>query len=207
MENKEVEDEFAERVEVDEVVERMYRDRLNLGEMEEMYRQTIRLAMKMAAEISNRRRLLPSVATPWPEPYPPCVFEIAEEAGIRFYRLTFEGMLPLYDAEKKYRTAVRDYYGQAVATAVQPLQPVPSFSPAFVVLCHFFSNLAIRDLDNRNRSLVINALRHSGLIRGDDWKSVSYLEMGLKGEERVEVYVTDLENMTEITEYVRKKRH
>ena len=81
-------------------------------------------------------------------------------------------MLPLYLRDKHYGNQIKDYYTQATIQAIMEAvaasqTETPVLSSAFIYICHFFEDLLIRDLDNRNRSAIINAIRYAGLIKDD----------------------------------------
>src|SRR5690606_9267672 len=75
-------------------------------------------------------------------------------------------------------------------------------------ICHFFEDLLIRDLDNRNRSAIINAIRYVGLIKDDSWKEIEVMESGFLDVNRknhVQVFVTPSQNALKMIENIREK--
>lgn len=108
------------------------------------------------------------------------------------YRFCYDGLLPLYDREQKYRQELRNYYIDATWQAYDWTKVTDRFDYAFVAIIHSFENLKIRDLDNRNRKLLLDALRKTLLIKDDSWQKITYYEKGIKSDDyNVKMYVGD----------------
>lgn len=207
--------------------EHLYRNAFDVDAVEELYRNLVMQTYAVGKLLEERIRHLPSHLLDFMDGhaqldpvYPPCVITKHDVNGIPSYQLSYEGMLPLYfekdpkiirDKEKlkawtKYNQTVRNYYIQAtVAASKLRREAIPRFPKAFVYHLHFFTDLRVRDLDNRNRSVLFNALRAVQLIADDNWKNISSMEDGLenaKGRNHVEVFVCDNENRVEMVKYV-----
>jgi hypothetical protein len=110
----------------------------------------------------------------------------------------------------KYHNKIRDYYLRVTYVAVEEFmrkEKVRKFEHAFIYACHFFSNLSARDLDNRSRSFLINALRYAKVIPGDEWQKLTYMESGFLDVDKtnhVSFFVTDRKNGMKLAEYVEK---
>lgn len=176
-------------------------------DLEKAYRESILTSLHLAEMIADRRTSLPESTSPDPKAYPPCTFkwfELLETTGIPVYHFSYEGMLPLYSSEKGYQKQLRDYYTQATIEALGQDRPQP-FEQAILLICHFFQDLRVRDLDNRNRRHLINALRAAQIIEDDSWKKISVMEFGLldsKGKNHVEMFVTSVKNTADLVRYV-----
>lgn len=160
-------------------------------------------------------------------PYPRCYLTEHTVKGQTVYQLSYDGMLPLYfetdpraktslrsfDRERllelsRYHSAVRDHYLRATLDTVT-LWPkrIKPFSRAFLYICHFFGNQVIRDLDNRNRGLLINAARLGGLISGDEWERLEVMESGfldIDQKNHVSVFISDQEIGLSVVDYVKR---
>lgn len=178
-----------------------------VADLEGMYRQSVLLSFKLSEALSERIQRLPESMSPDPLIYPPCKFKQFDLGDSPVYQFSYEGMLPLYDKERKYFTRVRDYYLGSTQEAIRGIR-VTSFNRGFIYICHFFENLVIRDLDNRNRSFLINAIRYAGFIEDDSWKEIRIMEAGFLDVARknhVQVFVTDLKNAMKLVENVDEK--
>lgn len=139
------------------------------------------------------------------EKLPKCKVEVFFIDNSPLYRLTFDGILPMYLEDKKYKQEIKEYYYSATREAYDWHENKKKYAPfdkALIYCVHYFQDLTIRDLDNRNRSILLNAIRRTFLIQDDDWKHLTYLEEGKVGEERVEVYIGDDKKRLEIIKFV-----
>ncbi|MFJ2043935.1 hypothetical protein ACIOBL_10040 [Paenibacillus taichungensis] len=190
-------------------VDEMYRQYLRIETIEELYQQAVMMSLTLGWELSQRRHLLPDREGNNVDPviYPPCDFKELDIDGSSVYQLSYQGMLPLYMKENSCKKQVRDYYIQATMEAAIEHE-IPIIDSAFIYICHFFQNQIIRDLDNRNRSILINAVRYAGFIKDDSWKHIEIMESGFMDVERnnhVQVFITDSKNALKMIETIRKK--
>ncbi|ALP37985.1 hypothetical protein ASL14_19125 [Paenibacillus sp. IHB B 3084] len=177
--------------------------------LKEMYRQAVILSLNLGEAISERIPSLPESTSPDPKAYPSCQFQHFEVGGYPVYQFSYEGMLPLYIEDRTLQKELRDYYNRVTMEVFMKeigLTQPESFDRAVVYMCHFFSNLRIRDLDNRNRSHLINAIRNTRIIKDDCWEKISTMESGffdvLKNN-HINVYVTHDNNMSNLINYVK----
>lgn len=176
--------------------------------LEDMYRQSVLLSMQIAKEIAERIPFLTESAALDPRAYPPCTIQTFALSSIPVYAFRYPGMLPLYTEEKKFQNELREYYQQATVEAMSSFPQPQPFDKAVMYMCHYFSDLRIRDLDNRNRRHLINAMRRAGIIQDDCWEKLSTMEAGFKDSEKnnyIEVYVTDQSNQLELINFVNNK--
>lgn len=206
--------------------EHLYRNVFDVDALEAHYRELVLTTYRIGKLLEERIRHLPSYTLAyldrevnWDAVYPPCIITKHDVNGIPAYQLSYEGMLPLYfekdpkiirDKDKlkawtKYHQAVRDQYHRVTVDAARLFREHTRIPHAFMYHLHFFGNLIIRDLDNRNRSVLINALRAAGFLCGDDWKNLSTLEEGVadrEGKFHVEVFLISQEYRLELVKYV-----
>ncbi|WP_039833882.1 hypothetical protein [Paenibacillus sonchi] len=176
-------------------------------DLEDMYRQSVMLSFNLGEVLSERIQRLPESTSPDPLAYPPCHYRTYMLDEYPVHQLSYQGMLPLYMKEKQYKNKVRDYYIRATMEATARLD-IPSLRSAFIYIGHFFENLMIRDLDNRNRSFLINAIRYAGFIEDDSWKEIEVMESGfldLARKNHVQIFITPSENAMKMIENVRRK--
>ncbi|NHN34873.1 hypothetical protein [Paenibacillus agricola] len=116
--------------------------------------------------------------------------------------ITFEGMLPLYfehgdrkdHQREKYRLLTKEYYISAVSQAVKRQNVQTRFKEkVIIIIAHVFADITLRDLDNRNRKYLIDAVKLSQLIKDDEWKNVSLMDCGYASKDAknyVQIYIT-----------------
>ncbi|MBG9796067.1 hypothetical protein ABD76_28005 [Paenibacillus dendritiformis] len=176
--------------------------------LEQLYRNSVMMSQKIGELVSERLHMLPERESLNPDPvvYPPCIFRQYEIEGFPVYQLSYEGMLPLYSKENKFCTKLRDYYIRSTMEAIMGKE-IGCLEHGFIYICHFFGNLVIRDLDNRNRRLLINAVRYAGFIRDDSWKEIEIMESGyldVRQKNHVQVFITNPKNTVKLIERVKK---
>ncbi len=99
--------------------------------------------------------------------------------GYPVFQFRYDGAMPLYDEkDKKYTALVRNYYFQVTLNMYEFPKIDIRFEKAVLIIQHVFSNAIIRDLDNRNRKYLIDAIRHTGLIDDDNFMHLSIVEEG-----------------------------
>lgn len=152
-------------------------------------------------------------------PFPRCMITNHIVDGERITQLSYNGLLPLYffknGASKdkqmeieSYRKIVKDYYIRATLDALKllPTAETPEKkNKAFIYLCYFFKDLKIRDLDNRNRSVLINAARYGLLIDGDEWEKLAIMEEGflnVNKRNHVSMFISNRNSALKVVEYV-----
>lgn len=104
--------------------------------------------------------------------------------GYPVFQFRYEGAMPLYkETDRKYLALVREYYYQVTLSMYDFTEVNFQFKKAVLIIQHIFKNGIIRDLDNRNRKYLIDAIRHTGLIDDDNFKNLSILEEGFINKE------------------------
>ncbi len=130
--------------------------------------------------------------------------------GFPVFQFSYDGLLPVYKGQDRELTAmIRNYYNQVTKDAYDFHQIDYRFDKAVIMIQHFFNDHSIRDLDNRNRKYIIDAIRHTGLIEDDNWKHLSIFEQGLSDERsnHVQVYLFDYENLSVFINYMKIHSH
>lgn len=121
------------------------------------------------------------------------------------FQFSFVGLLPWYkNDDREYLSFVRNYYHRVTNESFDFTNTV-QLSKACIIIYHYFQDGCIRDLDNRNRKVIIDAIRHTNLIKDDCWKYVSILEEGFSDKQNhVQVYVLDRVNLPNFLSYLGK---
>lgn len=109
----------------------------------------------------------------------------------------FDSVLPSYKTkDKNYGQTVASYYNLAIArqltTVTQNLQ-----GEEFVIFIEqHFKDMQLRDLDNRNRKLLIDALRHNLVFKDDSYKYISIFEeaYNVRNQNEMIVYIVEKVN-------------
>jgi Holliday junction resolvase RusA-like endonuclease len=136
---------------------------------------------------------------------PICHLLEIDEVPFDLIQFSYEGILPVYEKESKYKNTVRDYYIQSTIQALTRTNINIQFSKAVIYICHYFQDLSIRDLDNRNRKVIIDAVRKTGMIDDDSWQKVSFIESGFyDSENHLEVYVFGDQHLTDFLQWFNK---
>lgn len=152
-------------------------------------------------------------------PFPRCLIKIHLLEGERVAQLSYGGALPLHFRTRTterdklleieaYQKRVKQHYLAATLDALQllPTEQQPDRKQrAFIYICHFYKDLKIRDLDNRNRSVLINAARFGNLVDGDEWQKLSVMEEGFLDIDRqnhVSVFISSRDKAMKVVEYV-----
>lgn len=109
-----------------------------------------------------------------------------EYADPDYLQFSYEGFLPPYfevnelpkdSLRNKYRGWNKEYYILATRQAITRSKIKRQFNEkTCVILLHFFPNNLTRDLDNRNRKYLIDALKLTGILLEDSWQEVSIVE-------------------------------
>ena len=115
--------------------------------------------------------------------------------GYPVFRFSYDGRLPSYYGDFQYRAKVRDYYLAATLRAYDWSKIDLRFDRAAVFVAHYFKSIRTRDLDNRNRKYLIDALRRTLLIKDDSWHHLMWAERGfLDRIDHVQMFVMEMDN-------------
>ncbi|WP_176447355.1 hypothetical protein [Lentibacillus sp. CBA3610] len=129
--------------------------------------------------------------------------------GYPVFQFSYDGMLPLYKAnDRDYAAMVRHYYQRITFESYNYADVQHQFGRAGLIIQHFFNDHVIRDLDNRNRKYVIDAIRYTGLVKDDNWQELSIIEEGQhdKGN-HIQVYLVEEENKINFLSYLKHHQH
>lgn len=108
------------------------------------------------------------------------------------FHFSYEGVLPPYRENRKERIQVRDRYLMKTLETYNWSEINNQFERAAIYVAYYFASNRKRDLDNRNRKYLLDALRRTLLIKDDCWQHVSWMEEGFRDiREHTEVFVMD----------------
>lgn len=128
--------------------------------------------------------------------------------GYPVFHFGYEGALPYYDKEDhEYNSMVKQYYYSATFDGYDYSKlTLPVMEKATIVFVHYFNDMKIRDLDNRSRKYVQDAIRLTGIIKDDNWQNVWNLDIGFydKNKSHVQVYVVPTDNFPHFIGYLIK---
>ncbi|KRG13889.1 hypothetical protein ACA30_13195 [Virgibacillus soli] len=97
--------------------------------------------------------------------------------GYPVFEFSYPGSLPLYDAhDKDFRALIRRMYLEATFRFYDFSKIDLRFNQAALIIEHYFKDGSVRDLDNRNRKYVIDAIRATGLIPDDNSQVLTIVE-------------------------------
>lgn len=124
--------------------------------------------------------------------------------GFPVFQFVYKGSLPLFDKfDKKYLRSVQDYYFEATANLYNFKENKVRFDKATLIIQHYQREHIISDLDNRCRKFIIDAIRYTGVIKDDNWQTLSLYEEGKKteGDPFINVFLVDERNTLEFLHY------
>ena len=125
--------------------------------------------------------------------------------GYPVFQFSYEGALPAYkEDDRDYLALIRHYYYRATFDSYDFTKIDFKFDQSVIITAHYFNNMQIRDLDNRNRKLIQDAIRQTGLIGDDSWSRVWNVDVGFldpKGN-HVQVYVVSQDNFANFMSYL-----
>ncbi|GAB3051304.1 hypothetical protein [Virgibacillus ainsalahensis] len=129
--------------------------------------------------------------------------------GYPVFQFSYDGMLPLYkENDRDYASFVRNYYHRITFESYNYAGIEMQFNQAVLVIQHYFQDNIIRDLDNRNRKYIIDAIRYTRLVKDDNWKELSILEEGLPDKQNhIQVYLLAEENRLNFLSYLKSNQH
>lgn len=133
--------------------------------------------------------------------YPTAAVEPLLVNGYEVFRFSYDGMLPHEIEDAEYNKIISDFYFHTTMSAYDFEEYEDVFDEAFIIYCQYFNDSVIRDLDNRNKKFVQDAIRHTRLIEDDNWKHVSNISMGFSDVfNHTQVYVVDKANVVNFME-------
>lgn len=128
--------------------------------------------------------------------------------GYPVFQFSYEGALPLYkEADRDYLAMVRHYYFRATQDSYDFSKINYRFDESVIIIAQHYENKIIRDLDNRNRKIIQDAIRHTGLIGDDCWWRVWNVDIGLldpRGN-HVQVFVVSQSNFEVFMSYLKEE--
>ena len=124
------------------------------------------------------------------------------------FQFSYDGALPLYkEADRDYLAMIRHYYFRATLDAYDFTKIDFQFDKSVIIIAQYYENKMIRDLDNRNRKLIQDAIRHTGLIGDDSWWRVWNFDVGFidpRGN-HVQVFIVSQDNFEDFITYLKEE--
>lgn len=124
----------------------------------------------------NKKSVYPTRAYPVSDTTP---MEVNNYPVLRF---SYDGQLPLYVDNDSYKQIINDYYFQSTVASYDFEGMQGLFDGFFVIYCQFFNDHKLKDLDNRNKKYIQDAIRHTRILSDDNWELVSNVDMGFLDE-------------------------
>ena len=138
--------------------------------------------------------------------YPMAKVKPLEINGYPVFQFGYEGMLPLYkEDDYEYLSMIRHYYFRATFDAYDYSKlKLPAMEKAVIIFVHYFKDDSIRDLDNRNKKYIQDAIRQTRIINSDSWQHVWNMDMAYKDKEKshVQVYVVPQHHFTDFIQFL-----
>src|SRR5699024_7409535 len=136
---------------------------------------------------------------------PASVYPVANIDWFQFndslvYQFSYNGALPPYEGmTKRYIKMMKDYYYMATLkseNALRIIEERPERASTqeekqAVIFVHFFRDIKTRDLDNRNKKYILDAIKRTGILEDDSWRHVTLLDIAFldEGYNHVQVFV------------------
>ena len=117
--------------------------------------------------------------------------------NIPYFQFSYDGMLPHFnEKDNEYLSMVRNYYLRATLDSYNFKKVDYVFGEAVIVFAQYFKDDIIRDLENRNKKYIQDAIKATGLIRDDHWSAVWNVDVGFSDTEsnHVQVYLVSKED-------------
>lgn len=169
-------------------------------------KELLRYIEKLKSDVMGRILELDdnAVLPPLSTVYPGAKAKPKQVNGYAVFQFSYEGVLPLYQQDRDYRAAIRHYYFRATFEAYERNDANVTFNKAAVLIIHYFKDKIVRDLDNRNRKFLLDAIRQTGLIRDDSWRDLAVMEEGFYDPhgDHIQMYVTARENFADFLIYM-----
>jgi len=101
---------------------------------------------------------------------------------------------------------IKDYFFRATVDAYDFEQITHKFNEAVIIYVQYFRDEVIRDLDNRNRKHIQDAIRNTNIIDDDNWQKVWNIDVGFHDEKdnHVQVYVVSRKDYIDFLSYLMK---
>jgi len=111
---------------------------------------------------------------------------------IPYFQFSYDGMLPHFrENDNEYLSMTRNYYLKATLDSYDYNKIDYKFHDAVIIYVQYFKNDIIRDLENRNKKYIQDAIKVTGLIADDHWSNVWNADLGFKDTRgnHVQVYL------------------
>jgi|SRR5690625_244450 len=176
---------------------------VNQKELEDTLKNIERLKvgiMKQLNELNaNKDSIAPTTVYPMAKVQPMIINEYP------VFQFSYEGMLPHYkENDKEYNSMIKDYYFRSTIDAYDFEQITHEFEQSYIIFVQYFENEVVRDLDNRNKKHIQDAIRNTNIIADDNWQNVWTTDLGFKDVDKnhVQVYVVSRDNYIDFISYL-----
>src|SRR5699024_12566962 len=116
------------------------------------------------------------------------------------YKVSNQYSLTQYEEmTRQYIKMIRHYYQSATYSIISHLKLDKTQKnnendvkgKTVILFAHIFNDLSTRDLDNRNKKHVLDAIKITGIIEDDNWQDVILLDVGYldRGHNHLQVFV------------------
>src|SRR5690625_4471794 len=140
--------------------------------------------------------------------YPMARVEPFVVEGYPVFQFAYEGLIPTYkENDLEYLSMIRHYYYRATLDAYDYTKfNKPVMNEVVLIMVQYFENEMIRDLDNRNKKQIQDAIRQTGLFGSDSWNNLWNFDIGFLDEEKnhVQVYVVEKDNFGSFYQFLMK---
>ena len=132
--------------------------------------------------------------------YPMTNIEQFKFKNLPIYQFSYHGALPPHNGmTRQYIKMIRQYYQSATYSSISHLKldktekinEKDADSKAVILFAHFFNDLSTRDLDNRNKKYILDAIKSIDIIDDDSWQNVILMDSGYldRGHNHLQVFV------------------
>lgn len=171
--------------------------------LKEMLKQLEALKVGIMREINslngNKEAVFPTTVYPMAKVKPMII------NGYPVFQFGYEGMLPHFkEDDKEYLRMIRYYYFRSTFDSYDFDKIDFKFDNVVIIFVQYFKNHIIRDLENRNKKYIQDAIRHAGLIKDDNWQNVWNMDLGFHDDEEdhVQVYVVSRDCSADFYSYL-----
>lgn len=127
--------------------------------------------------------------------YPSAKVKPLNVNGFKVFRFSYDGALPLFLEDKEYIKMITDFYYHATYSSFDFREYKDVFDEVFIIYCHYFNDPVVRDLDNRNKKFIQDAIRHTRIINDDNWSKVFNTDIAFLDDfNHTQVFVVEKEN-------------
>lgn len=178
----------------------------NANELKGFLKEIERLKVGITREINrlngNQEAVFPTEVYPMAKVQPMII------DNYPVFQFSYDGLLPHNrERDSEYNRIIRNYYFRATFDAYDFEKINIRFKEAVIIFAQYFNDDIVRDLDNLNTNHIQNAIRHTGIIKDDNWHNLWGMNIGFKDPEsnHVQVYLVDRNDFVKFYSYLIKE--